>query len=93
MVEAFRRRCAGRTESVQAETHVTEKPGLAALCIQVGVAAEEGVEGGQLVPPRLQLRINIPKEATHIRTWHHTLMFGIWYALVHALRTPKDRCI
>ena len=57
------------------QTHVTKEPGLAALGVQMAVAAEEGVEGGQLVPPRLQLRIHIPEEAAHVRPCRasHTL--------------------
>lgn len=50
---------------------LSEEPGLAALGVQMGVAAEEGVEGGQLVPARLQLRIHVPKEAPHVRPCSH----------------------
>ena len=56
--------------------HLSKQPGLAALGVQVGMAAEEWVEGGQLVPPRLQLCIHIPEEATHIRACHHRVMLS-----------------
>ena len=56
---------------VQAGAHISEEPGLAPFGVQVGMPPEEGVEGGQLVPARLQLCIHITKEPPDVRPWHN----------------------
>ena len=33
------------------------------------VAAEEGVEGAQLVPPGHELRVRVAEEPAHVSTW------------------------
>lgn len=46
--------------------HLSKQPGLAAFGVEVGMAAEEWVECSHLVPPRLQLRIRVAKEAANV---------------------------
>mmetsp|Transcript_7148 Transcript_7148/g.24740 ORF Transcript_7148/g.24740 Transcript_7148/m.24740 type:complete len:789 (+) Transcript_7148:93-2459(+) len=45
---------------------LAEEPGLAALGVQVRVAAEERVEGAELVPPGEELRVGVTEEPAHV---------------------------
>ena len=56
---------------------LSKQPGLPTLRVQVSMAAEKGVKGSQLIPPRHQLAIRIAKETTHIRSTEREA----WYPL------------
>lgn len=59
--------------------HLSKQPGLAALGVQVGMAAEEWVEGCHLVPPSQQLCVWIAKEAAHIGACTQPTLQTIWF--------------